>query len=77
MKCHTVGLNENSGLVKNKWLNSLVVTKQRNIPVPKIPGLEQIGKKENHGALGFSFTTNSKEKPSTKAAPVEPTFLHF
>lgn len=80
IKCHTVGLNEvyeNSGLVKNKWLNNLVVTKQRKIPVPKIPGLEQLGKKEKSLGSGFFITTKPKEKPSTKAAPVEPTFLHF
>jgi len=46
--------------------------------VPKIPGLEQLGKKEKtHWALGFPFTTSVKEKPSTNTAPVEPTFLHF
>lgn len=50
---------------------------QRKIPVPKIAGLEQLGKNKNHWAPGFSFTTNPEEKPSTKAAPVEPTFLHF
>lgn len=63
IKCHTV---ENRDFVKNKWLSNLVLTKQRKIPVPKILGLEQLGKKKNHWALGFLFTTNPKKSPVWK-----------
>lgn len=53
---------KNSGLVKNKWLNNVRATKQRKIPVPKIPGLEQLGKKEKSLGSGFFIYQQSKRK---------------
>lgn len=52
----------NSGLVKDKWLNNVRATKQRKIPVPKIPRLEQVGKKEKSLGSGFFTYHQSKRK---------------
>lgn len=53
---------QNGGLVKNKWLNNLRATEQRKILVPKIPGLEQLGKKEKSLGAGFFIYHQSKRK---------------
>lgn len=53
---------QNGGLVKNKWLNNLRATEQRKILVPKIPGLEQLGKKEKSLGSGFFIYHQSKRK---------------
>lgn len=53
---------KSSGLVKNKWLNNVRATKQKKIPVPKSPGLEQLGKKETSLGSGFFIYHQSKRK---------------